>query len=114
MKLAQDKYKPGGPDNASNTMLRAFSASYSDTLMALASSCTIAGFKVESINSNAGELLAVNKETNAQIVFSIWEQTDGKTWISAGINRGSSAVNSKNAIMILDTTGNTIGKRGRI
>ena len=114
MKLAQDKYKAGGPDTASNSMLRAYGATYSDSLMALASSCAIAGFKVESINSNAGELLAVNKETNAQIVFSIWEQTAGKTWISAGSNRGSSAANTKNAILILDTTGNTIGKRGRI
>ncbi len=112
-RLSLDKFKSG---NAATTspFLRSFDSSYSDCLMALAASCASNGFKVEYINSNAGEILASSFEGQNRLVFVVWEQVDGKTYINAAIDRGNASSLSKSAGIILDTATGTISKRGRI
>ncbi|MBX9687396.1 MAG: hypothetical protein K2X27_11885 [Candidatus Obscuribacterales bacterium] len=114
LKLSLEKFKDAEEAAAASAMLRYYAASFTDTLMALAASCAALNFKVLSINSNAGELLAESSDGGSRLIFSVWEQVEGKTWINAGIDRGPGASTSKAAAMILDTTAGTISKRGRI
>jgi hypothetical protein len=112
-RISQDKQKlmSAGTQSA---LLRSFDSSYSDCLMALAGACANNGFKVEYINSNAGEILASSADGQQRLVFVVWEKQEGKTWVNAAIDKGGTASMTKTATSILDSTATTISKRGRI
>lgn len=115
LNLSMDKYKNIAADSTkTNQLLRLYQANYSDILIALASSCTDCGFKVDFLNSSAGELLASSADGKLRLVFSFWEQSEGKTCINAGVDQGNKIQGSKATGAILDSISNCISKRGRI
>lgn len=112
-RLAQEKYKDEDP--IPGPLCRPFDGSYADALMAVAQSCTSNGFKVLSINSGAGELLAGNvADPNSRLVFSIWENKNHKSWVKAAVERGPAAAISKTASTILDTVSATSSPKRKI
>ena len=114
LKLSAEKFKSSSDQKSESPLLRSYDAIYSDVIMALSSSCSDCGFRVDKLNSNAGEILASSQDGQIRLVFSVWEQAEGKCWIYACAEKGNSAMATKNAISILDTVFNTISKRGRI
>ena len=91
---------------------------YADGLSALVNACASKGFRVNSLNSTAGEISAVQvSDPNSKLVFGIWEKPAGKTWVKAGIDRGDAKLLSKSASQILDAASATIlpnATKGRI
>lgn len=114
LKLSNEKFKSASDQKTDSPLLRTYDAIYPDMLMALNSACSECGFRVDSLNSNAGEVLAISQDGQIKLVFSVWEQAEGKCWIYAGIEKGNTAAAAKNATSILDTVFNTNSKRGRI
>jgi hypothetical protein len=113
LKVSLEKYKSPAVDNTADSLKRCYAANYTQTMAALSAACAAAAYKVEYINSNAGEVLAGSNDGRSRLFFSIWEQPQGKTWISAGIDRGDPTATLKSLRLILDTTGNTISPRGK-
>ena len=114
LKLSQEKYKTRGTETANDALIRSFGSNYADTLTELAHACAEAGFQVESVSSNAGELLARNNSSSIRLVFSIWTEGQGKTWISAGLDRGHANLAVKSALLILNSIGHTSNAKGKI
>ena len=115
--LSMDKYKNGDRDPAlmpKNGLTRCVASSYSDTIMALAGSCASVSYKSEQLNSNAGELLVSSPDGKTRFIFCVWEQSPAKTMISACIDKGKNSESQKVLTGILDTTYNTISRRGKI
>lgn len=112
-RLAQEKYK--GEDPSPGPLCRPYDGKYADALMAVAQCCTSNGFKVLSINSGAGELLAGNiADPNSRLVFSIWENKEHKSWVKAAVEHGPAAAVSKIAVTILDTVCATSSPKRKI
>jgi hypothetical protein len=114
LKLSVEKFKSSSDQKTESPLLRSYEAIYPDVLMALSSSCSDCGFHVDSLNSSAGEILSSSQDGQIKLVFSVWEQAEGKCWIYACSEKGNSATATKSALGILDTVFNTISKRGRI
>lgn len=110
-RLAAAKFKTALSEGP---LLRSFAANYSDTLMALVASCANLSFQVQSLNSNAGEILASSPDNQIRLIFAVWEQPAGKTWVAAGIDKGPFQAASKIVNQVFGTTGSTVSRRGRI
>lgn len=112
--LSMERFQPPDQARPPGPLTRSFEAPYSETFEALVLACKESGMKIESINSAAGQVLAQNKDSSGRIVFSLWEQPEGKTWITAGVDRGRIAGGTRSAQTILDAVNSTISRRGRI
>lgn len=110
--LSMDKFKDKQPADGPTTRL--FAAGYSETIAALTSSSAALNYKAEHLNSSAGELLLSNSDGKVRLIFCLWEQSPGKTWVAAGVDRGAGAAARKTLSDILDTASNTVTHRGRI
>lgn len=109
MKLSLDKFKT--EPILSDTYKQSYDACSADTISCLANAISEAGLHIETINTSAGEILASKNESS--FVFAIWEQ-NGKTWISAGIQKNGNADKLKILQSILGSVNAFLSKRGQI
>lgn len=88
---------------------------YVETIQTVITACNTAGYRLTNVNKAAGELLACSvSDPNCRIVFAIWEKPAGRTWVKAGVERGSGSSLTTQIISILDTACGTITPKGKI
>lgn len=93
---------------------RVFDAIYGDSLLAALGACWRSGLKVEALNSNAGEILTTLSNTNAKIVITLAETSEGKTRIAAGCHSGNSETARQAIESFLQLCAETLTKQERI
>ncbi len=93
-----------------------FAAPYEEVLMSLMSACAEAGFSIEALNSNAGQLLARAKDLTCptRLVFSIAESPPGLTTVRTTPEEQPKGFKTTAMHKILLLTGDILNKRGSI
>ncbi|MBY0359129.1 MAG: hypothetical protein K2W82_14090 [Candidatus Obscuribacterales bacterium] len=112
-RLSQESQKSG---KTTNCLSRAYDKPFADCLLALINACSKSGFQIESLNSNAGELLVSQTEMVRQrLLFLVCEMPAGRSTIFCAPDEGTSLNEVSNQIQkIFDNTTTVLNKRGRI
>lgn len=89
-------------------------AGYGEGLLSVLTSCPRAGLKITSLNSDAGEVLAIKPEASISIVITITEISPGKTRIAAGCHRCSGETAKNTITTLLQLCTDSLTKQERI
>ena len=91
-----------------------FDSGYADALLAVLSSSWRAGLKVDTLNSDAGEILAIRNDPPGKFVITLCETTPGKTRIAIGCQSGSREAANATIAAFLQICSQALPKQERI
>lgn len=112
-RLSQEIQKTG---KTTGCLSRAYDKPFADCLLALINACSKTGFQIESLNSNAGELLVTQPAMVRQrLLFLVCEMPAGRSTIFCAPDEGTSLNEMASQIQkIFDNTTTVLNKRSRI
>lgn len=100
---------------ANSATTRTYDGSFSDCLLSLVNACSMNGFPIDTLNSNAGELIVnIPGQNKKRLLFLVGEMPAGRTTISATTDNGSTNSVMSHIQKILDATSSILDKRSKI